>query len=336
MRACHCERGWKGVISAIVKMTFPTQLITPIRQMASRPFPGSVHALTQKILASYGHTVQAILFYGSCFRKGDDADGMVDLYVIVDNYRHAYRRLSHAFFNELLPPNVFYLEVPYQGRMSRAKYAVFSSKDFHRGTSMHWFHSYLWGRLAQPVSLTYARNTHIVKEMHIALARAAVTFITRVLPIMPPRFTCRELWSEGLALSYSAELRTERHDKVAGLFDANMLYYEELTQAAMGMVPFFVETMSGSAGPCYRARVSDLTRISCRFAWIIRRLEGKGLSILRLLKGLLTFQGGLNYILWKIERHSGVTVQMDTRLRRVPLLGVGMLFWRLYKRGAFR
>lgn len=317
-------------------MTFPTQLITLICQMASRPFPGSVHVLTQEILSSYGHAVQAILFYGSCFRKGDDVDGMVDLYVIVDNYRHVHRKSSHAFLNKLLPPNVYYLEVPYQGRMSRAKYGVYSSKDFHRGTSMHWFHSYLWGRLAQPVSLVYARNTHIAKEVHTALARAAVTFITRVLPIMPPRFTCRELWCKGLTLSYSTELRPERRDRAADLFDANMHYYEELTQAAMGLVSFSVGTMNGSAGPFYKAGVSNLKRRSCRFAWLVRRFQGKGLSILRLLKGLLTFQGGLGYVLWKIERHSGVTVQMDPRLRRIPLLGVGVLFWRLYKCGAFR
>jgi hypothetical protein len=317
-------------------MNFPTQLITLIRQMASRPFPGSVHALTQKILSSHGHAVQAILFYGSCLRKRDDVDGIVDLYVIVDSYRQAYRKPSHAFVNELLSPNFFYLEVPFQRRMIRSKYGVFSSRDFHRGTSMRWFHSYLWGRLAQPVSLVYARNRHIAKEIHTALARAVVTFITRVLPIMPPRFTFRELWCEGLALSYSTELRPERRDRAAELFDANMHYYKELTQAAMGLVSYSVGTIGGTAGPCYRASVSDLTRIRSRFAWFVRRFHGKLLSILRLLKGPLTFKGGLDYVLWKIERHSGVTVQMDPRLRRIPLLGVGVLFWRLYKRDAFR
>ena len=41
-------------------------------------------------------------------------------------------------------------------------------------------------------------------------------------------------------------------------------------------------------------------------AWRFRRLVGKVLSILRLAKGVFTFDGGVDYILWKIERHSGV------------------------------
>ena len=101
-------------------MTVPAQLITLIRKETARPVPFPVNTLAQDILVRYGDAVQAILFYGSCFRKDDDADGIVDLYVLVDNYRHAYGRHSRAFFNKLLPPNVFYLEVPYEARKCRA------------------------------------------------------------------------------------------------------------------------------------------------------------------------------------------------------------------------
>lgn len=314
-------------------MIVPAQLISLIRQATSRPVPSSVNTLAQDILVRYGDAVQAILFYGSCFRKGDDTGGIVDLYVLVDNYRHAYGRYSRAFFNNLLPPNVFYLEVPYEARKCRVKYAVFSFKDFLRGTSTHSFHSYLWGRLAQPVGLVYARNNHITAQVHAALGRAVITFITRVVPVIPPQFTSHELWSKGLGLTYAAELRAERPDKLVSLLNSDLHHYEELTRAAMGMVPFSVRALNGS---CYQTKISALRRISCQFAWQIRRVQGKGLSILRLFKGLFTFEGGLNYILWKIERHSGVTVQIDPRLRRVPLVGVGVLFWRLYRRGAFR
>jgi hypothetical protein len=59
-------------------------------------------------------------------------------------------------------------------------------------------------------------------------------------------------------------------------------------------------------------------------------------SVLRLVKGLFTFQGGPDYILWKIQRHSGVAVELSPRARRFPLLAAWGIAWRLYRRRAFR
>jgi hypothetical protein len=61
------------------------QFIPFIRQQASRPGPAAVNALTDEILKRYGNSAQAVLFYGSCFRSGDAAEGLVDLYLLVDS-----------------------------------------------------------------------------------------------------------------------------------------------------------------------------------------------------------------------------------------------------------
>jgi hypothetical protein len=318
--------------------TAPARLITIIRQKTSREAPPAIKALTEEILARHRDAAQAILWYGSCFRTGDDSNGIVDFYLVVDNYRHAYHRHFHAFLNKLLPPNVFYFEIPYEGVLRRCKYTVFSFKDFQQGASMRWFRSYLWSRLAQPMGLVYARNNRMAEEVYATMAQALLTFVTRVLPLMSPQqFTSRELWCKGLALSYATELRAERRDKLTDLFDADPRYYEELTRAAMDTVSYSVEeTMSDNHAWRYRASIPALTRIASRVMWALRHLQGKTLSILQLVKGLYTFQGGLDYVLWKIERHSGVRIQIDHRLRQVPLVGVVVLFWRLYRRGAFR
>jgi hypothetical protein len=65
-------------------------------------------------------------------------------------------------------------------------------------------------------------------------------------------------------------------------------------------------------------------------------LLGKILSALRLAKAVFTFDGGVEYILWKIERHSGVRAHTTPWQRRHPLLAAPGLAWRLYRRGAFR
>jgi hypothetical protein len=55
-----------------------------------------------------------------------------------------------------------------------------------------------------------------------------------------------------------------------------------------------------------------------------------------LMKASFTFQGGIDYIAWKLERHTGIPVEVSPRVRRHPLIyGWGML-WRLYRRGVFR
>jgi hypothetical protein len=314
----------------------PEQLITLVKQPSTRPVSPGVRALSDEILAHYGSAAQAILFYGDCLRTGDDRDGILDLYLIVDSYRSAYSSRGKALLNKLLPPNVFYMEHPFEDRVIRAKYAVLSLNDFQKGTSMRWFHSYLWARFAQPTGLLYVRNNQIAKKISMALACAVMTFITRVLPRAAFHFSAGELWQQGLFLSYRAELRAERKDQLARLFDVASEHFEKITQAAVAEVPFPVKVVTSTKPKRYFTTIPNRVRYFSQFAWDLRCIQGKLLSVLRLLKGLSTFQGGLNYILWKIERHSGVRVEVDPRMKRHPVLGGFMLFWRLYRQGAFR
>jgi len=314
----------------------PDELIELIQQESSKANPEGLNLLAETILARHGEAVQAILFYGSCMRAGQEKEGVVDLYVIVDAYLPAYGKAGFALLNWMLPPNVFYLEVPDGGRVIRAKYAVLSLADFQRGNSEAWFHSYLWARFAQPVRLLYARSETTAQHIHSALARAVVTFLRSVLPQFSSPFSARELWCRGLFLSYRSELRAEKQDQPTRLFDADRSYYERVTRSAMAAVPFEVEVIPQGDSVTYRANISVSRRFLNRLAWQARRVQGKCLSVLRLTKGLFTFQGGLDYILWKIERHSGLRIPEDSALRRHPVSGIWVIFWRLYRRGGFR
>lgn len=316
-------------------MAIPESMLSLIRRTASRPAGDAVNALANRVLARHGASVQAIVFYGSCLRSGDDRGGMVDLYAIVDRYRSAYPSRVLALLNKMLPPNVFYLEIPFEGRVVRAKYALLSLCDLERGVSTAWFHSYLWGRFAQPTAVVYARGPEAAERVHAALGQSVVTFLTRVIPCLPARFSVKDLWRRGLSLSYRAELRAERPEKVAGLFQASSDYYQKITAAALPALPFPVHGCEALPGG-FESRISSGRRRLCRAGWKARSLQGKGLSLLRLLKGAFTFAGGLDYILWKIERHTGVAVEVPPRLRNHPVLALCVLSWRLYRKGAFR
>jgi hypothetical protein len=317
-------------------MDIPSQLIAAISRRSDRSASPAVRLLIDEILACHGEAARAILLYGSCLRTGDDFDGLVDLYLLVDNYRAAYTNRIQVFFNVLLPPNVYYLEREFEGQVVRTKYAVLSLADFQKGTSKRWFHSYLWGRFCQPAALLYARNDEVAGLVQEGLAQSVLTFIRRVLPRVNSDFTARQMWRRGLELSYRAELRAERPEKRARLFDAAPDYYEGITRIAMNAGVFPVEIVNSTDGISYRVRIPGRVRFLSRLTWGLRSIQGKLLSALRLLKAMATFEGGVDYILWKIQRHSGVTVDIEPRLKRRPLLAIWVLSWRLYRRGGFR
>jgi hypothetical protein len=317
-------------------MEIPSQLISAIDRNASRAASPAVQILIDEILARHGQSARAILFYGSCLRTGDDLEGLVDLYLLVDSYRKAYTGFVPAVLNALLPPNVFYLEREFEGQTVRTKYAVLSLADFQKGTSKRWFHSYLWGRFCQPTALLYASDEGVRQLVLKGLARSVLTFIQRVVPRVSSEFSARQLWCRGLELSYRAELRAEKPEKSAHLYDAEPHYYEEVTRLAADAGPYAVTAIAASDPARYRSCIGAGVRWASRLAWGLRFWQGKLLSVLRLVKAVTTFEGGVDYILWKINRHSGVSVDVESRLRRHPLLAMWILSWRLYRKGGFR
>ncbi len=294
-----------------------------------------LEVLRDTLLDRYGRAVVGILYYGSCLRTGDASAGLVDLYLIVDGYRAAYGPSPRALFNWLLPPNVFYLELPVGSGKVRAKYALLSLPQLRRGTCC-WLQPYLWGRLAQPVALLHARDEAARAALLEAMGQAVVRFIDATLPVLPGRFSARELWEQGLTRSYRTELRAERAGRQAELFAADEPYYRALTAAALPCCRLPVYAEGEGPDTLYVAEIGRTQRWLARTAWLLRRLQGRLLHLLRLVKGLFTFSGGVDYVLWKLERHSGVRLEASERVRRHPLLFGWGLVWRLYRRGAFR
>jgi hypothetical protein len=283
----------------------------------------------------YGGAVAGILHYGSCLRTGDVSDGLADLYLIVDGYRSVYGRSPRALFNWLLPPSVFYLEVPLPQGHLRAKYAILSLPQLERGTR-YWLQPYLWGRFAQPVALVSARDDAAAEALLAALGQAVDTFVKATLPMLPSRFSARDLWEQGLTLSYATELRAERANRQAELFESDRVYYSDLTASALARSRLPVRRRGDGLDAIYIAAISGTRRRLGRAVWSLRKVQGRLLHLLRLLKGLFTFTDGVDYILWKLERHSGIRVEASERVRRHPLIFGWGLLWRLYRRGAFR
>jgi hypothetical protein len=235
-----------------------------------------------------------------------------------------------------LPPNVFYREVEHEGKVLRCKYAVISSADFSKHCSKKRFESYIWGRFAQPIGLVWNRDTSSLQAVELCLQAAVSTFLSRCLPALPVSGSIDALWSNSLALSYGTELRSERVGRPDELAGASREHFAEVTQLVANSIGYGFSVCSDGESLRYEASFSRLQKLQCRVSWMLRRLQGKLMSVLRLLKAFFTFDGGLDYIAWKLERHSGQKVEIPNRVRRFPLVFVWGFCWQLYRRGIFK
>lgn len=310
----------------------PPGLMAEVTLQSSRATPAGLSPLVDSVRERLGESLLGVLLYGSCLHRNDPTDGIVDLYAVVDSYRNAYRRRRLRVVNALLPPNVFYLEAGDGPSRLRTKYAVISMEDFEKGTST-WFHSYIWARFAQPSRLVYVRDDASRARIQTGVARAVMTFLGEALCTIPDsELDARGVWIEGLNYAYAAELRAEK-DRARVLTDLNLADYESLTERA---APGLAHALVGLPGGGYRHTVSKAERRRAIRRWRLRRWQGRVLSILRLMKAVFTFENGVDYIAWKVSRHSGVAIEVTPSMRRHPILNGPRVLWRLLRAGALR
>jgi hypothetical protein len=318
-------------------------LVALLAREANQTVAAPARAMSDAIVARHKDCLIATLFYGSCLRPaGDNPDSvgpgavgeqLMDFYAVVDNLRRANGGTLAAAGNRLLPPNVFYLEVPYDGTRLRCKYAVVTLAQLGRLVRADTLQNYFWGRFCQPTAVPFARGAGTRDKLAELLADAVTTMVGATAPLFGAPFTARDLWVRALAESYGAELRPESAARPAQVHDANAARYATLTAPALAAAGFTTATDADGrfapvAGPRARRR--------SRRAWMMRRLLGKTLNVLRLLKAVFTFEGGADYVAWKIQRHSGVRLDMSDWQRRHPLLASPVLALRYWRKSAFR
>lgn len=334
-RALHASKMGDDMAAgaSVTDQSLPDELVSEMAQLSAEPVSPDFHVLVEALKGRFGSSLDAVLLYGSCLRAHEIGDGVVDFYAVVNDYRDAYPKRHLRYFNTYLPPNVFYLEVPAEEKIFRAKYAVLSMADFELGTRQ-WFHSYVWARFAQPSRLLYARDDATRRRIHEALAHAVVRFLRSSLPMLDtPEADVETIWTNGLSLTYAAELRPERPGRARQLARFSLDEYERMTAYAL---PAFVGKLEAVDGGYYRCLVSAADRRRSEWRWRLRRWQGKVLSVLRLTKAAFTFNDSISYAAWKIERHTGVRVEVTPMLQRHPVLWGLKVSWQLLRRGVMR
>jgi hypothetical protein len=313
------------------KIVADNPLVPYVADELAQPVDPRVARVAAAIAARHGAASRAVLFYGSCLRSAELDGLMLDFYLIVSDYGSAYGKHWLATANRLLPPNVF----PFEHEGLAAKYAVLSEADFARLASSRTRNVSVWARFAQPSRLAWVANEVARRKVIASVAEAAPALLRAARPRLPESGPLLEMWRSAFAFTYAAELRAERRERAASVVDADPERYRAITPAALAAAG--LSARLGRDGTIHFVDALDpAERAQGARLWARRRIEGKLLTVARLLKASGTYAGGIDYLAWKINRHAGADIAIRPWQRRWPILGALSLLPRLLARRAVR
>ena len=273
--------------------------------------------------------VKGVLFYGSGLWKELAEDTVLDFYLIVDSFKGYGVPLSHRFWGSMLPPNVYYTEQNIQGRTMRCKYAVMTFKQFSRACRGFAIAPSIWARFAQPCCLLCPRDKTVQAKLLTALEKANSTFHRRTLPLLKAgNHSPESIWTAGLSETYKSELRSEKKGRNASIYSATPESFKARTELFSHKFP---QVLVPTTGGLYKPSVPRAKRIFTFLNTPLRRASGKLVTLLRLIKAPLTFDGAVDYIVWKIERHSGQKLEPTNFQRKHPLIAGWPLLFKVLK-----
>ena len=276
----------------------------------STPTPAPITAFAEH-LATVFPSAQAVLFYGSILRTGD-LSGVLDYYVLTERPPAGWR----GVFTRILWPDVSYHELEREGRVLRAKVASMTLSQFSKAASGAGQDTTIWARFVQPCALIWAADG--AREAVIdAVTDACRTAARYARALGPVDGTPHELWTALFRETYKAELRVEKAGREVSILTFDPGRYDHVIQAV------------------WRDEGRDMDkaeRFRVRRDWRPRKLLGKPLNVARLMKAAFTFQGAARYAAWKIERHTGVAVEITPWRERHPILAAPGVLLRVWKR----
>jgi hypothetical protein len=275
----------------------------------ARDVPPELDAMADVLRQKHTGAV-AILAYGSCLRGVAAADTLMDFYVLTENFSGVSPNFISRFACCVVPPNVYYAETEFAGQRLRAKYALLPLRLFAKWMTRETDNPYFWARFAQPSALVYARDDKFREDVVASISQALRTGFANA-KALTSETDALAIWTAGFNATYQSEFRSEKTNRAASIVSAAPDYYREAAKLLASDTP-------------HQANQT------------LRQLTGKGWSVLRLIKAAFTFQGGADYIAWKIERHSGEKIILTDWQRRHPIITGLLLLPTLLRKGAIR
>jgi hypothetical protein len=283
-------------------------LLPVVRNSISTPVGDDAQFLADAIRQRLPRAL-ALLVYGSTLRGAPARDTLIDFYVLVDRLGDGVSKAA-AIAGWLVPPNVYYIELNRGSDTLRAKYAVVTMAVLEQRVQRSESNPYFWVRFAQPMSLAYCRDEGIKIKVLDCVTTAIRTAYGFGLPVAQGGKGI-DVWRALFAKTYRTELRPERAGRPASIVDLHKDYFRRVSTFLDGVEP-------------RRAF----------WPWIVTK--GKALTIVRLAKAAYTFSGGVDYVAWKIERHTGQKLALSDWQRKHPLIAGLLMLPKLLRQGLLR
>lgn len=286
-----------------------------VAEELARPLPEAVRAFAAS-LADPARDV-AVLYYGSTLRTGD-LSGLLDFYVLT---KRPHRTGFHGLVERVLWPEVSYheFEAPKAlgGVRLQAKAATLPLDVFRRAAEGRTLDTTIWTRFVQPAAIAWSGgdNAALVE----AVASAVKTASRHAAALGPQQGPAAAYWNALFRRTYAAEFRVESPDRADTVLGTNADRFATLLPLAWHAAGVEFSEMAGTYWPKKKGLPS----------WGPRRAMGKPLNLARLAKAAFTFDGAAKYAAYKIEKHTGVALELTPVRERHPILAAPGVLWRL-------
>ena len=257
----------------------------------------------------------AVLFYGSNLRTGS-LEGVLDFYVLLPEAQA-----------ERIWPNVSYREWEHGGEILRAKIATMSLEKFAEAARGDSRDTTIWTRFVQPSALIWASD-HAARAKVAGAIEDAASTASRFAAVLGPRKGLPEdFWRALFQATYRAEFRVEKPGRENSILSVNAEHFDGLLSQAWEASGISYDREEGQLVPRISAeqREKDLAR------WKQCERLGKPLNVLRLAKATTTFEGAARYGAWKLERHTGIALEVTPFREKHPLLAMPGAAWELWR-----
>ncbi|WP_128891358.1 hypothetical protein [Erythrobacter sp. HKB08] len=297
-------------MSETLESRISAQIDAPVRE--------EVRAFAERLATNAG--AEAALFYGSNLRTGE-LEGVLDFYLLMPGKQE-----------ERIWPRVSYHEWEYAGETLRAKVATMSFAQFAKAAAGESRDTTIWARFVQPSALVWQRGEGVRARVLDALGGAAKTAARLAAALGPASGTADDYWRALFQATYRAEFRVEKAGREDSILSVNAAHFD-------GLLPLAWEAQGidfTRDGERLSPEMTPEKRKSIIAWWNSRRRLGKSLNLLRLAKASTTFEGAARYAAWKIERHTGMAIEVTPWREKHPLLAApGVLYklWRFKRSG---
>jgi hypothetical protein len=277
--------------------------------------------------------------YGSRLLKTNpDRHSALDFVVIVDDYRAFYTGLSEADelhrpirlmtgLARVLAPNVI-AYVPDDGVDGIAKCLVVSRDDFKRALGPNPPDHFLLGRMVQRLGIVWTAGDADASWVEEQIVGAHGRVLDWMAPYLEGPVDAAGLGRRLLKVCYQGEFRPESRGRAGKIFEAQADHFATALEpglqraAAAGILQpdaARVPAGSGAGGATLYSLVQPASPGQAR-RWRRHFRRSKTRTTVRWLKHTMTFANWLPYVVRKVERHTGRSIELTTLERKLPII----------------